>query len=144
VPILGPVIDGALRVIAIAASAVIVLSFLLFAIEQGADASKAQQSAIVDPGAGQERVRAEGHTAVRELIDDANDELLRPFAGVVDSGNQWERRLVPALLGLLVYGLGLGFLARLLTARSNRLDPLHHRSTREQGAGGGTSKAPPA
>jgi hypothetical protein len=118
--------------VAIAVSAIIMLSFTLFALEQVSDASKTQQNAIatVDPGAAGERARAEGHTGLHEMIDDANDELLRPFAGVVNSGGQWERRGVPALLGLLVYGLGLGFLARALSARSRRIDPLHHGSAR--------------
>ena len=100
-----PVIDRALRTVAVGASAIIALSFVLFAAEQMADASKAQQSAVVDPGAAQERARAEGHTTVREAIDDANDVLTQPFAGVVDSGSIWAKRGVTTLLALLAYGV---------------------------------------
>ena len=46
---------------------------------------------------------------MHETIDDANDTLVEPFAPVVDgAGSKWVRRLVPALLALLVYGFGLG------------------------------------
>jgi hypothetical protein len=137
------VIDGALRAIAVAASALIALSFALFAVEQVSDASRAQESAIVDPGAAQERTRASGHTRAREAVDDVNDALLRPFAGAVDgSGNQWVQRGVPALLGLLVYGFGLTFLARALKARSRRLVP-HHRPRATATGSVGASKPPP-
>ena len=44
--------------------------------------------------------------------------LLAPFAGVSDdSSDRWEQRGYPTLLGLLVYGFGLGYLARFMTAR---------------------------
>ena len=49
----------------------------------------------------------------RELLDDADDILLSPFAWAApDSGGKWARRGVPALLAVLVYGIGLSFLAR--------------------------------
>ena len=114
-------IDGVLRGAAVLASAIIALSFVLFAVEEVRFASERQQSAIVDPGAERERARAADHTAAREAIDDANDVLLRPFAGVVDSDNAWATRGVPALLGLLVYGLGLAYLARRLDVRAHTL-----------------------
>ena len=50
---------------------------------------------------------------MREYIDDANDVLLRPFAGLVaNDTSRWVQRGVPALLGLLVYGFLLSFFAR--------------------------------
>ncbi|HVE67299.1 MAG TPA: hypothetical protein VNB64_01835 [Solirubrobacteraceae bacterium] len=109
--------DRGLRAIAGLASAVIVLSFALFAVEEVRDASERQQSAVVDPGGDAERRRAAGHTAAREAVDDANDVILKPFAGVTGADNPWARRGIPALLGLLVYGLGLAYLARRLDVR---------------------------
>ena len=50
----------------------------------------------------------------RETIDDANDVLLRPFVDLVDSKSAWVNHAIPALLALLIYGLGLGLLANLL------------------------------
>jgi hypothetical protein len=51
---------------------------------------------------------------VREAIDDANDVLLAPFASVIDSDSAWVNHGVPALLGLLLYGVGLGLLANMV------------------------------
>jgi len=112
-------IDGALRGVAVLASAIVALSFVLFAVEEVRSASERQQSAIVDPGPGAERQRAADHTPAREAVDDANDVLLKPFAGLVHSDNAWATRGIPALLGLLVYGLGLAYLARRIDVRGH-------------------------
>jgi len=72
----------------------------------------------VDPPPAGERVREQRHSQLRDAVDDANDFLLKPFAGISDSsGSRWVQRGVPALLGLLVYGLGLAFLARFARGR---------------------------
>jgi hypothetical protein len=115
------------RMLAIAASAVVALSFILFAVDEIDRGSKEQQRALGEgsgnqveaevvpaPTAGQETVREQRHGSVREAIDDANDVLLQPFTGLVDSPSNWVIRGVPTLLGLLVYGLGLGLLANFL------------------------------
>ena len=47
-------------------------------------------------------------------MDDANDVLLGPFAGIVDSDDRWVTHGVPAMLALLLYGLCLGMLANML------------------------------
>ena len=115
------VIDGVLRSIAGATSAIVVLSFALFAVEDVRHGAERQQSAV-DPGAQQESRRAADHTTAREAIDDANDVLLKPFGFVTDGReSQWARRGVPALIGLLVYGFGLASLARWLDVRSHTL-----------------------
>lgn len=117
-PMVWTVIDGALRTVAVAASAIIALSFVLFAVEEVSEASRQQQSAIA-PSSADEQRRAAAHTPAREAVDDANDVVLAPFAAFGDaSGNAWARRGVPALLGLLVYGVGLAYLARLLGVRA--------------------------
>ena len=40
--------------------------------------------------------------------------LLAPFVDLIDSDNAWVNHGVPTLLALLVYGVGLGFLANML------------------------------
>jgi len=121
------VLDGALRSIAAVTSVIIALSFVLFAAQEVNHASD-RQSAAVAPGPDEESRRASDHTAAREAIDDANDVVLAPFAGLVgDSGNAWVQRGIPALLGLLVYGLGLAYLARRLDVRGHTLT--RHRPT---------------
>lgn len=116
-----------LRLLAVAASAVIAISFILFAVDEVDRGSKAQQQAVaegtgvIDPDLPQvaplpedEAVREQQNTSIREAIDDANDVLLSPFADLVGSNDDWVIRGVPTLLGLLVYGFGLGLLANFL------------------------------
>jgi len=102
----------------------VVLGFALFAIDEADKGSKHQQAKLerelgttndpIAPTARQEALRENRHGPVREAIDDANDVLLRPFADLVDSDNSWVNHGIPALLGLLIYGFGLGLLANML------------------------------
>jgi hypothetical protein len=121
-----------LRTLAIAASAVVGLSFAMFAVDEMDRGSKTQQQALGEqtgnreqfaidpvPTPEQEDLREQAHGPVREAIDDANDVLLQPFGGVVSSPSNWVTRGVPSLLGLLVYGLGLGLLANFLPKRGS-------------------------
>jgi hypothetical protein len=116
------VIDGALRTVAAVASVIIALSFILFAAEEVNHASRHQQIEVVTPGGGSGAGQASSHTTARRAIDDASETLLRPFAGLTsDTHNAWARRGIPALFGLLVYGLGLAYLARRLNVRGHTL-----------------------
>lgn len=73
----------------------------------------------VDLDPDQERAREKAHSAAREYVDDANDVLLAPFSSLTDgSSNKWVRRTVPALIALLVFGFGLGYLARFASGRA--------------------------
>jgi hypothetical protein len=121
------VIEGPLRAAALVTSAIVLVAFALFALDETREASvrtarelaglKATRAATPTPG--QERARERAHSPVRELIDDANDVLLAPFAfAEPTTASAWARRGVPALLALLVYGVGLSFLARLPRMRA--------------------------
>jgi hypothetical protein len=116
------VIERAIRVVAIVASAIVLISFGLFAVDQFRATSEREQNRLaeqdtVDPSAAQERQRERKHSGLREAIDDADDFLVSPFSGIVEGGGRWATRGVPTLLALLVYGLGLGFLARFARGR---------------------------
>lgn len=115
-----------IRLAAILLSLVVALGFVLFAVDETREASNRTTAEIrgdratrsADPTPREERDREAAHSGPRELVDDANDVLLAPFAGLVaDDANVWARRSVPALVALLVYGLGLGFLARIARVR---------------------------
>ena len=119
-------LESLLRRVAIAASVIVALGWGLFAYDEtkaGSELSRSEISGRVaarsaDPGPEQERAREEAHSEVREAIDDVNDVLLSPFASIVDDdANKWARRTVPAILALIAYGLGLGFLARFAAGR---------------------------
>jgi len=118
-----------LRLAAVVAASLVALSFLFFAVDQTragsaaqvntVDASKQKVSSdaaidVPSPEPSVERVREARHTGIREGIDDADDVLLAPFTGLVDSRNVWVERMVPAVLALLLYGLGGMILANAL------------------------------
>ena len=119
--------EGLLRTVAIVASAIALVSFGLFAIDETRGASNESVAAIAgldaartaDPSASAERARERAHGKVHEAIDDADDVIVKPFASVAaDSSSSWVRRGVPTLLALLVYGFGLSFLARYARGRA--------------------------
>jgi hypothetical protein len=103
----------------------VALGWGLFAIDQARGASNESVAGIAgdpatfsDPSPDQERAREKQHGTVREFIDDVNDVLLSPFAGLTDSsGSKWVRRSIPALIALLVYGFGGGYIARFARGR---------------------------
>lgn len=115
-------VERSLRIASIVLSVVVALGFVMFAIDELEDASNRQRGELAgfeqaDPSPADERTREQRHGAARELVDDANDILLKPFAGIVTSGSRWAQRAVPTLLGLLVYGFALAFLARYMKGR---------------------------
>lgn len=115
-------LERPLRLVAIVCTLVIVAGFGLFAREEMSRASEGQRAELAGferaaPTPAGERTRERRDSRAREWVDDANDILLAPFAGVVQAGGRWSQRGVPALLGLVVYGLLLGYLARFAHGR---------------------------
>jgi hypothetical protein len=115
------VLAGPLRAASVLATAIVVLSFVLFALDEtraasqrsAAETAGLQAARSADPNPSQERAREAAHSRARELIDDADDVLLAPFAWAApDTGDKWVRRGVPGLVAVVVYGFGLSFLAR--------------------------------
>ncbi|HYN90807.1 MAG TPA: hypothetical protein VER75_02720 [Thermoleophilaceae bacterium] len=115
------------RLIAIVASGLILLGFAFFAVDELNRGSQNQQNALdselqgklddpspVAPSWYEEKQREQVNGAFREAIDDANDVLLGPFVGLVHSEDRWVTHGIPLILGLLLYGLGLGTLANML------------------------------
>ena len=91
----------------------VVASFSLFAIDQLAGASKHQQAEITSSAAVQPiPPEAKHHGQPRQFIDDAAHTLTSPFSSIVPTSSQWVSRGVPAIIALLVYGVGLGYVAR--------------------------------
>jgi hypothetical protein len=115
------VFSTTLRLTAIVCSVLIAAGWLMFVVDETKSASAQSTDMIagneaatrVDLDPDQERAREKAHSATREHIDDANDILLSPFSSITaGSDNKWVRRTIPALLGLIVYGFGIGFIAR--------------------------------
>jgi hypothetical protein len=112
------VFERPLRILAIVLSLLVAAGFTLFAMDDFSRASNESRDRIAgnarpDPTPTAERQREQRNSWGREVIDDANDILLRPFAGLVTNDHsRWVQRGIPALLGLLVYGFLLGYMAR--------------------------------
>jgi hypothetical protein len=117
------------------AALVLLISFGLFAIDQAQDSSKQTVAKLgsklepssaqanvnqADPSPRTERQREKKHGDVREAIDDVNDVLVAPFAGVADSNSIWVQRGVPSLIALLLFGVGLRILAAYLPGGARR------------------------
>jgi hypothetical protein len=97
-------------------TAIVLLSFGIFAVEEANAGSTSQQNKVesvdqASPSGQAERARERKHTNLRELIDDANDRLTGPFDGVASSRNIWLQRGVPAVLAFLLYFVVLRVLA---------------------------------
>ena len=119
-------IERALRLAAVICSLLVIAGWGWFAVDETSAASKQTQAEIAgqdaartaSPDPDQERDREKVNSTAHEWVDDANDVLLRPFSSVSENADsKWVRRSVPALLALLVYGLGFGILARVAAGR---------------------------
>ena len=125
-------IRGALRLASTAATVIVALGFVLFAIDETNEGSKTtvtklESASAPSPSAGAEQRREAKNGAVREAIEDANDVLLDPFTGVVSgSRSEWARHGVPALLAFLAYGLGLRLLANYIPQPRRRQPDWEH------------------
>jgi hypothetical protein len=108
-----------LRVASLVICAIVIASFATFAVEQTKSASGHQQAELkgeVAPGSAVSTPTKEG--SVHKTLDEAFNELTSPFASIVSgSSSEWAIRGVKLLLALLVYGLGLSYLARVLRVR---------------------------
>ena len=58
-------------------------------------------------------------SAIRKALDEASSTLTSPFSEAFGhSSSEWAKRGVQLLLALVVYGFGLGFLARMIRVRA--------------------------
>jgi hypothetical protein len=117
------VIYRSLRLAAFVCCGLVVVSFAMFARDQAAGASEHQQSELVagTPTTTASPALTHRHSQPRRFIDGAAKTLTSPFSSIVHSNDVWVQRGLPTIFGLLVYGIGLGFLARYSRGSSGRL-----------------------
>lgn len=117
-----PLIARILRLGSIVICAIAVLYFASFALDQTSSASTHQQTEVNAAGPPSEasqgstsQAKPKQESGVHEDIDKAFAKLASPFSGVTSgSSDAWTVHIVDTLLVLVVYGFGLGFIARLL------------------------------
>jgi hypothetical protein len=102
---------------ALGCSFLVFASFSLFARDQLAGASKHQVNELATGQTAtsptQTQVPPIHHKGQpRRFIDGAAAKLESPFTSIVGSANTWVDHMVPAIFALIVYGLGIGWLAR--------------------------------
>ena len=106
-------IHRVLVTVALVCSGLVLASFVMFARNQISGASKTQVNAISSSATSQPAAPPPKQEAQPgRFINEAASKLTSPFRSVVQSTSAWVQRGVPTLLALLVYGVGLGFLAR--------------------------------
>lgn len=89
----------------------IIASFAFFAVDQVSGASN-QQVAQIAGGSPTPPSKAVHHSALRRFVDGAAKDLTYPFHSFAQSSSDWGNQLLLLVLGLAVYGVGLGYLAR--------------------------------
>jgi tetrahydromethanopterin S-methyltransferase subunit D len=121
-------IAGLLRLASVLICLIVVASFAVFVVDQAKGASTHQQE-TVNSGApaanaptgasGQAKTSPSKESGLHEAIDEASNELTSPFSGITSgSSSQWVIRGVNLVIALIVYGFGLGYLARALRVRA--------------------------
>jgi hypothetical protein len=109
------VLSRALATMSTVFCVLVLISFGLFARDQMAVGSQHQQTAELPNAAAlantSPRVPHQ-RAQPRRFIDGAASALTSPFRSIVQSNNDWVDHGVPTVLALLVYGAGLGYLAR--------------------------------
>jgi hypothetical protein len=104
-----------MRVVSRVVCLIVVVSFAIFVIGQTSSASNHQQNELSE---GSAPTHSSHEGTVHKVIDEVAGELISPFSGVTaGSTSQWVIRGVGTLIALLVYGVGLGYLARVLRIR---------------------------
>ena len=108
----------AIRIVSFVICALVIASFATFAITQTKSAS-AQQTEAISHGPSSAPPKTSSHEGgVHKAIEDAADTFTAPFEGIVSSSqSEWASRGVKLLLALIVYGFGLGYIARVLRVR---------------------------
>ena len=100
---------------------IVIASFATFVVQQTKNASGEQREALAGgtASAPANTTSATAHKGtVHKWLDEAFDWLTSPFAGIVSgSSSEWTIRGVKLLIALVVYGFGLGYVARILRVR---------------------------
>jgi hypothetical protein len=106
---------GVLRVASRILCLIVVVSFVIFAVGQTSAASTHQVDKVSETTTTNQ---PEHKGTAHKVLDEVAGKLTSPFSGVTaGSTSQWVIRGVGTLLALLVYGVGLGYLARVIRIR---------------------------
>lgn len=105
---------------------IVIASFIVFAANKTKSASNEQQNVLKGtPAATPNSQTPAGKgskphkSTLHKDLDEASSELTSPFDGIFSgSHSEWGKRGGELVLALLVYGFGLGYVARILRVRA--------------------------
>jgi hypothetical protein len=103
-----------LRLASVVLCVIVSLSMLLFAVNQTSTASGHQQAELN----GTPQTHSTHQSSLHRTIDEVAEAVTSPVSGVASSSSEWGEHAIRLLFALLVYGFGLGYLARLLRIRT--------------------------
>ena len=107
-----------IRLVSVAICLIVILAFIVFAVNQTKSASAHQREELGEsPAAIHKGQNANRESSIHKDLDEASAELTSPFSGIVSSSSEWADHSVRLVLALLVYGFGLGYVARVLRVR---------------------------
>jgi hypothetical protein len=123
-----PLLSRTLHLASVFICLIVIASFTVFAVNQTSSASAHQQevlndevkpsTAAVSGTAGARRSSVSHESAVHEAIDEASKAFTSPFDGITAGwSSEWLIRSANLGLALVLYGFGLGYLARLIRVR---------------------------
>src|SRR5258707_1261079 len=118
-PTLGRIVRLVSRVICV----ILLAWFLVFAVNETKTASGHQQKQLAGQTASEEqqeekeKASKKAHkSGVHETLDETAEALTSPFSGIVSGSSEWLKNGELLLAALIVYGFGLGFVARVMRA----------------------------
>jgi hypothetical protein len=106
------VVHRALITCAYVCCGLVLASFAFFVNDQASGASQHQVAEITSPSPGANAPAQVHHGQPRRFIEGAGRILESPFHAFFHTGTVWGQELFKTFAALLVYGLGLGYLAR--------------------------------
>jgi len=99
---------------------IVAASFLLFVVDQTKSASGHQQEKLAQagpPGTSSSGSSANHEGSIRSTLTEVSNDLTAPFAGLASSSSEWADRGIRLVLALLVYGVGIGYIVRVVQVR---------------------------
>jgi hypothetical protein len=115
------VLSGLAKVIRLASviiCLIVILSFIVFAVNRTKTASGHQREVLGESSSAiHHGTSTNKESSIHKGLDEASEELTSPFSGIASGSSEWADRGIRLVLALLVYGFGLGYLARMLRVR---------------------------
>jgi predicted PurR-regulated permease PerM len=116
-----------LRLASVIACLIVIVSFVLFVVDQTGNASAHQQAVVnaAAPGAAAPPTSQtaaasgkSGESSARKTIDEAAEAVTSPFSFATEAtSSEWLSRGIGLLLTLFFYGFVLGFVTRMIRVR---------------------------